>query len=142
MKRLSAILSVFLSCALLTSTVNADIIELPFVPIEDITDKDSEENELPVISESDKIQNGDINGDSKIDASDASDILRIYAELSTSGLSAFSKEQLERADVNKDGKVNASDASTVLMYYAYVSTGGTDSFGDFVSSELNGSEAV
>ncbi len=56
------------------------------------------------------------------DAADASDILRIYAVLSTGGEVDLSDEQMSDADVNFDGIVDASDASDVLRYYAFVST--------------------
>lgn len=65
---------------------------------------------------------GDVNEDGKIDASDASQILRIYAMLSTVGTTEETGSQMKAADVNTDGKIDASDASYVLGYYAYLST--------------------
>ena len=56
---------------------------------------------------------GDVNGDNKINASDARRILRYLAEfedLSASGLKA--------ADVDKNNKVNATDARRLLRYIA------------------------
>ena len=56
---------------------------------------------------------GDINGDGKINALDASVILQHDAKLIT-----LSDEQLAFADLNNDGKVNALDASVILQYDA------------------------
>jgi len=71
---------------------------------------------------------GDINGDSIIDASDASDILSDYANISSGGISTLDKNI---ADVNKDGKTDASDSSMILAYYAYTSSGGTQTIYKF-----------
>ena len=65
---------------------------------------------------------GDINGDSMIDASDASHILTIYATYSVGETPSERDIQLQMADINSDGLIDASDASTVLEYYAYLST--------------------
>ncbi len=56
---------------------------------------------------------GDINGDGKINALDASVILQHDAKLIT-----LFDEQLNYADVDGDGKVNALDASVILQYDA------------------------
>ena len=64
---------------------------------------------------------GDFDGNGVINAVDASYILSLYAELSTSDRQATEAEKATN-DVNKDGKVNAVDASYVLSYYAYIST--------------------
>ncbi len=69
---------------------------------------------------------GDVNGDGSVDSSDATNILKEYAALSTGGQSGFSGEQTARADIDKSGTVDSSDASRVLEYYAYISTGGTE----------------
>ncbi len=53
----------------------------------------------------------DLTGDGKINAADASAVLRFDV-----GLEAFSDEQLVAADANQDGKVNAMDASAFLQY--------------------------
>jgi len=71
---------------------------------------------------------GDVNGDSTINASDASDILSDYANISSGGTSSLNKDI---ADVNKDGKTDASDASMILAYYAYISSGNTGTFYKF-----------
>ncbi len=71
---------------------------------------------------------GDINDDDTINASDASDILSDYANISSGGISALDKNI---ADVNKDGKIDASDSSMILAYYAYTSSGGTQTIYKF-----------
>ena len=71
---------------------------------------------------------GDINGDSVINAVDASEILSEYARVSTNQKAKFTDEQKKCADVDKNGNINAVDASQVLSYYAYKSTSGTMEF--------------
>ena len=93
---------------------------------------DNDNNEIAILLKNYNL--GDVNGDGMIDASDASQILGIYATYSTGGTPEETEEQLLSADVNSDGNVDASDASTVLSYYAYVSTGGEDSFDVFIKS--------
>lgn len=69
-----------------------------------------------------KLQKGDIDGDGKIDATDASEVLVEYSRLSTDKPSGFTAEQTYAADIDNDGKVDSSDASSILRYYAYLST--------------------
>ncbi len=78
---------------------------------------------------------GDVNGDEKVDAKDASAILAEYAKLSTNAPSGFTDEQNTAADVNKDTKVDAKDASAILGYYSYISTGGNDSLEAFLAAK-------
>lgn len=78
-------------------------------------------------------EKGDVNGDGKTDASDASQILKIYATLSTGGTPEESAAQLEAADADGDGKVDAGDASLILGYYAYLSTQGAISLDDYIN---------
>ena len=73
---------------------------------------------------SDKYSVGDVNNDGIVDASDASDILSVYAALSTGEEVGLTMEELMLADVNNDGMTDATDSSDVLNYYAFVSTGG------------------
>ena len=81
------------------------------------------------------IQLGDVNGDAKIDANDASAILSAYASISGSAKSSnLTAAQTIAADVNMDGKTDAVDASNVLSYYAYLSTKGTLSIEDFLKA--------
>lgn len=75
---------------------------------------------------------GDIDGDGKADATDASFILVEYAVLSTSGEGTFTEDMKKYADINKDGKVDSIDSSLILSYYAYTSTGGTDTIDKYL----------
>ena len=68
---------------------------------------------------------GDVDGNGKINSSDASLVLMEYSALSTTGISKLSERQKQAADVNGDKSVNASDASKILAYYAATSTGKT-----------------
>ncbi len=77
---------------------------------------------------------GDINGDSTVDASDASNVLAVYALVSTGKESELTEAQIAAADVNKDGSIDASDASLILAYYAYISTGGTGTLEEYLNS--------
>ena len=77
---------------------------------------------------------GDSNGDGKINAVDASEVLVKYAEIQTSKAASLTSEETEKLDVNKDGTVSALDASAMLSYYAYSSTGGSASLKDFLKS--------
>lgn len=78
----------------------------------------------------DKVQNGDVNCDGYIDASDATGILAKYAEISTTNnlftdlgqIYDFVKYTYMNYDYNNDGKIDASDASDVLGVYASNST--------------------
>lgn len=76
----------------------------------------------------DAIMKGDIDGNRKVDSSDASSVLAEYASLSTVGISTFNGRQKKAADVNNDNMINSADASSILAYYAAVSTGGNPSW--------------
>lgn len=65
-----------------------------------------------------EIKKGDVNGDGFIDASDASEILEIYSELSVSRASDIDEAIKILADYNEDGFIDAEDASSVLEVYA------------------------
>lgn len=75
---------------------------------------DSEENEITV---------GDVNKDGSIDASDASEVLSIYSQLSSGEIDELDSEMIKRADVNNDGMIDASDSSSILSYYSMLSKG-------------------
>ena len=77
---------------------------------------------------------GDVNSDGIVDSADASEVLMIYAQVSTGG-GELSEEQKSVADINGDGLVDSADASLILEYYAYVSTGGTDTADVYFSKE-------
>lgn len=70
---------------------------------------------------------GDPNDDGRVDAKDATFVLKEYALRSTNvEAEPLPTEIKNAADVNLDGFVDARDASTILAYYAYLSTGGKD----------------
>ncbi|MBR4101886.1 MAG: leucine-rich repeat protein [Oscillospiraceae bacterium] len=75
---------------------------------------------------------GDVNGDTLINALDASTILVEAANLAAGGSTKLTAEQMSRADVNADAAFNATDAAIILQYAAYTATGGTDSIEEFV----------
>ncbi|MCM1529449.1 MAG: Ig-like domain-containing protein [Alistipes sp.] len=79
---------------------------------------------------------GDVDGNGKVDASDASMVLKEYAALSTGQSGTFTGAQNDAADIDGNGKVDASDASFILTYYAYVSIGGKLSFEEFYESSV------
>ena len=86
-------------------------------------DYDSDENYDEYIDlQTEEYTLGDVIADGKIDANDASAILREYAAVSTNLESLFNENQKKAADVNFDKKTDASDASDVLKYYVYIST--------------------
>ena len=78
---------------------------------------------------------GDVNGDGKVDAIDASEVLKEYALLSTGQEPTFTEMQKKAADIDGNGITDASDASSILRYYSYLSTGGELSFSDYLSKE-------
>lgn len=65
---------------------------------------------------------GDINGDSFINASDASEALAEYSRASTGAPLQFTKKQRIIGDMDSDGFINATDASEILAIYAHLST--------------------
>ena len=69
-----------------------------------------------------KLDLGDPNGDSKIDAKDASFTLGEYSKLSTGGASNLTSVEKSAADANKDSQIDSKDASLMLGMYAYNST--------------------
>ncbi len=75
---------------------------------------------------------GDLNGDGKIDSSDATMVLTHYAHLSVRQSGTLSDAQRNAAELTGDGKVDASDATMILRYYAYLSTGGKNSISQFI----------
>ncbi len=79
---------------------------------------------------------GDVNSDNAINSSDASLILKLYADYSTGKNPDKTDEELSAADVNCDTVIDASDASLVLAYYAHISTGGTGTIQEFISQPL------
>lgn len=79
---------------------------------------------------------GDVNGDYKIDISDASDVLTIYALTASNQDPDITENQRKSADVNNDGVIDISDASAILAYYAYdaVNKGNNMTIEEFIKS--------
>jgi len=96
--------------------------------------KYAEGNNYPFVA-LDGNEKGDLNGDSKIDANDATLVLVNYSLLSTGAKITLTEAQKKAADVNGDGKIDASDATLILQYYSYVSTGGADTFEKFLKDK-------
>lgn len=65
---------------------------------------------------------GDVDGNGKVDAVDASSVLVEYSILSTGLPAAFTKKQKIVGDMNGDGKTDAIDASEILVKYSEIST--------------------
>ena len=61
---------------------------------------------------------GDVNGNGKVEVTDATMVQMIAAELTT-----VSAERMKAADVNGDGEVNISDATLIQQYAAEIQTG-------------------
>lgn len=67
---------------------------------------------------------GDVNTDSKADATDAASLLVHAADLGAGGKGTLSGGALAAADTNGDGKVNSQDAAAVLVYATEKGAGG------------------
>ena len=81
---------------------------------------------------------GDANGDSQINASDASAILSIYADISSGKSIDLSKRQFAVADAVPDYEINSTDATLILSYYSYISSGGTSTVYEYAINEFKG----
>ncbi len=79
---------------------------------------------------------GDVNFDLKVDARDASLVLRDYADTASGLDTSLSKYQQKAASVNSDDAIDARDASSLLRYYAFISSGGELSFEDFIKQDV------
>lgn len=78
---------------------------------------------------------GCVNDDFAINATDATEILKVYTALATGENMTFSSEQQKAANLNKDEFIDSKDATLVLAYYAYVSTGGKGSLKNMLANE-------
>jgi len=67
---------------------------------------------------------GDLDGDTHVDVSDATNILKLYAE-SAAGIKDDPDASIDTdaADINRDGKINIEDAKDALTYYAFNAAG-------------------
>ncbi len=83
----------------------------------------SSETETAVNVHLNYVRMGDIDGNGKIDASDASLVLCEYSRLSTGIGYTFTNKQKVAANTYYDDKIDASDSAKILVYYSAVSTG-------------------
>lgn len=72
----------------------------------------------------------DVNGDGKVDLSDASDILSAYS------LAASGKQVSSIYDVDGNGKIELSDATVILTYYSSNAAGSNKKVGSFESTMI------
>lgn len=78
---------------------------------------------------------GDVDGNGKVNAGDATAMLQAYANVSTGKGIGLSPAEAAAADVDGNGKINSVDASHALSYYAYQSLPSSDknkSLNDFI----------
>ncbi|MBQ8960044.1 MAG: leucine-rich repeat protein [Ruminococcus sp.] len=74
---------------------------------------------------------GDLDGDTRIDSSDASAVLVEYAAIQTGAEPSVDKSI---GDVNGDGYIDSSDASDILQYYSFTQTGGAATLTEFLEA--------
>lgn len=77
---------------------------------------------------------GDVNGDSSVNAVDATEILKHYAQSSVSDDLLLTDEQIKCADIDRNGEVNPVDATKVLQYYAMQSLDSTLDWEKFLNA--------
>ncbi len=77
---------------------------------------------------------GDVNSDGKVDAVDASAVLRYYAETSAGRTGSITDSHKVAADVTRNGHIDAVDASNILSYYAVSSTKNVGTITEYLSS--------
>ena len=75
---------------------------------------------------------GDINGDGKIDASDASMLLVALAAYGAGQSTGLTSAQIARVDADGNGRRNAADATVILQYAAYQGAGGKGTLSEFI----------
>lgn len=84
----------------------------------------NEENSKEIAVHLNYVMLGDVDGDTVINASDASLVLAEYSLRSTERPSALTPKKCIAADVNKDNTIDSSDAAKILIYYSASLTGG------------------
>ncbi len=77
---------------------------------------------------------GDLNDDTRIDATDASMILVAATNVGANLDSGLTAEQITAADLNVDSTFDAVDASIILQYATYVGAGGELSIEEFIAT--------
>lgn len=78
-------------------------------------DKQEIEHRVPAyitIGESEQAAAGDVNGDGKVDLSDARLVMQHY-----NGAAVLDSTQQKSADANGDGKINLTDVKLMMQYY-------------------------
>ena len=65
---------------------------------------------------------GDVVEDESVDASDASKVLSVYAQISTGSEIDLNASKIPNCDVNRDETIDSADASMILAFYAAAST--------------------
>lgn len=65
---------------------------------------------------------GDVNGDDKVDANDASAILVAYSNSSTGQENGLTNEAFRCGDTDLNSQLTSADASNILSYYSFLST--------------------
>lgn len=136
-KTLSIILASMLTVSALPLTSSA--LELNNIRIEydDINARVLRDADSDGIYET-ELKRGDVNGNSIIDASDASAILQIYSEISVAGnTDNIDEATMILADYNNDGFIDSNDASYVLSIYANNSVKGTENSVSVTTETLN-----
>lgn len=74
------------------------------------------------INNSASTDTGDLNGDGKIDISDATIVLTMYANIAA-GTDVSDESILKAADIDGDGLITLTDATHILTYYAHTAAG-------------------
>lgn len=77
---------------------------------------------------------GDVNSDGKVNAVDASAVLRYYAETSAGRTGSITDSLRIAADVTRNGHIDAVDASNILSYYAVSSAKNVGTITEYLSS--------
>ena len=80
---------------------------------------------------------GDVVADEKINAKDATAVLKYSASKLANTKTELTEEQEKNADVNLDGKINSVDAVLILRYAAYsIVYSGEKTFGQYLVDEV------
>ena len=78
---------------------------------------------------------GDVSGDSKVDSSDAADLLIALAKMGAGEDAGLTDAQKAAADADGNGELNAADATVILQYAAFLGAGGEGTLQEFLASQ-------
>lgn len=78
---------------------------------------------------------GDLTGDTIINGSDATLLLRVILEISVTDDESKWAEKKEALDIDNDGVVNTQDALALLRYYTLISSNYDKSLDEFINSD-------